>query len=95
MGLSYKNTRELNALIDKLPSCPQFTRHEVILCDEVFEMYSRQILECIKLLFGDPDFLPCLLLKPEKHYTDASKANRMYYEMNTGRWWWATQVSVS
>jgi hypothetical protein len=59
---------------------------------EVFEMYSCNIIDCIKLLFGDPEFTPHLLLVPECHFTDAAKANKVVHEMNTCWWWWNTQV---
>ena len=86
---------ELNKIIDRLPGPPKFKRNPVTIAGEVFEMHSRDIIECIKWLFGDPDVLLHLLLKPERHYEDATKANRVYHEMNTGRWWWTTQVIPS
>jgi hypothetical protein len=50
-------------------------------------------MECIKGLWGDVDFTPHLILEPERHYADAGKTIRVYFEMNTGKWWWCTQVS--
>ncbi|PPQ85738.1 hypothetical protein CVT24_001926, partial [Panaeolus cyanescens] len=94
LGLSYKNSDELNKIIDeKLPSRPAFRRHEVVQGGEVIEFYSRDILECIRTIWGDPDFVDDLILQPERHYADDGKSKRMYYEMHTGRWWWTTQVS--
>jgi hypothetical protein len=95
LGLSYKNSNELNRIIDtKLPNRPKFHRSEVVIAGEVFEMYSRNIIDCIKLLFGDPEFTSQLILAPERHYADIDKTQRMYHEMNTGKWWWSTQVSI-
>jgi hypothetical protein len=95
LGLSYHNTQELNAIIDKkLPNRPTFHRSEVVIAGEVFEMYSRNIVDCIKSLFGDPEFASQLLLAPERHYADADKTQRLYHEMNTGKWWWNTQVGT-
>jgi hypothetical protein len=51
---------------------------------EVFEMYSCNIIDCIKCLFGDPEFASHLLLVPECHFTDAAKANKIIHEMNGG-----------
>jgi hypothetical protein len=44
-------------------------------------------------LFGDPDFASVLVFRPEKHYVDEKKEERMYHDIQTGRWWWCTQVS--
>ena len=61
---------------------------------ESCEVFYRDIVECIRSLFGDPNFTPYLHFAPEKHYTDDTKDTRMYHDMYTGKWWWATQVSV-
>jgi hypothetical protein len=95
LGLSFKNTRELNEIIDKkLLGRPCFQRHEVVVGSEVCEVFYRDVIECIKSLFGDPNFTPHLRLAPEKHYTDDTKDTRMYHDMHTGKWWWSTQVST-
>src|SRR6267378_658653 len=95
LNLSYKNSRELNKIIDeKLPGRPKFVRNEVVVAGEAFELYSRDVIECIKGLFGDPDFAPYLVFEPERHYADADKTVRLYHDMHTGRWWWATQVCL-
>jgi hypothetical protein len=74
LGLSYQNSRDLNAIIDnKLPNRPKFHRSEVVIAGEAFEMYSRNILDCIKSLFSDPEFTSQLILSPEWHYADADK----------------------
>lgn len=94
LGLSFKNSKELNNIIDNnLPGCPRFERHEVLVGNEVCEVYFRDVIACIKALFGDPDFAPYLVFAPEKHYVDENKTMRMYHDMHTGKWWWSTQVS--
>ena len=46
LGLSYKNSQELNAIIDKkLPNHPKFHHSEVVIAGEVFEMYSQNIID--------------------------------------------------
>jgi hypothetical protein len=93
LGLSFKNSNELNKIIDEyLPGRPAFKRHEVMVGNEVCEVFFRDIIACIRALFGDPNFDAVLVLVPEKHYTDEGKKVRMYHDMNTGRWWWSTQV---
>ena len=93
LGLSYQSSQQLNTIIDsRLPEIPKFERQSVIMEGEAFEMHSRNIIDCIRHLFGDPEFAPHLHLVPERHFTDASKTNRALHEMNSGRWWWNTQV---
>ena len=95
LGLCFKNTRELNQIIDKnlCGGRPGFQRHEVMVGSEVCEVFYRDVIGCIKSLFGDPNFTPFLHFAPEKHYTNDTKDLRMYHDMHTGKWWWATQVS--
>ncbi|KAJ7897902.1 hypothetical protein B0H14DRAFT_3581502 [Mycena olivaceomarginata] len=95
LGLSYQNSVELNSIIDgKLPGRPKFTRSEVVVAGEVFELYSRDIIECIKALFGDTEFAPYLLVVPERHYADKDQTIRLYHNMHTGKWWWSTQKQI-
>ncbi|KAF8258061.1 hypothetical protein EI94DRAFT_1780982 [Lactarius quietus] len=95
LRLSFKNSRELNQLIDThLPGCPPFQRKEILVGDEVCKLYFRDIVQCIRALFGDPDFAPYLILAPERHYTDEEKDERVYHDMYTGGWWWFTQVAI-
>ena len=87
------NTIELNKIIDtKLPHQPAFKHHEIIIADEPFELYTRDIVECIKTLWGDPEFAPFLVIEPEQHYADKDHTVQLYHDMQTGKWWWATQV---
>jgi hypothetical protein len=93
LGLSYRTSIQLNNIIDSsIPDIPKFERESVGVGNEVFEMYSRNVIDCIKYLFGDPEFASHLLLVPERHFTNASKTNKVIHEMNTSRWWWNTQV---
>ena len=62
LGLSFKNSGELNKLIDKsLPGRPAFKRHEVMVGSKVCEVYFQDIIACIKSLFEDPEFTPYLV----------------------------------
>ncbi|KAJ3575317.1 hypothetical protein NP233_g1175 [Leucocoprinus birnbaumii] len=95
LGLSYKSSKELNAIIDvKLPGRPEFHRREVVVGGESFEFYSRDILECIQALWRDPQFENDLIVEPERHYADDDETVRMFHDMHTGKWWWNTQKSV-
>ncbi|KAJ6492474.1 hypothetical protein C8R47DRAFT_430764 [Mycena vitilis] len=95
LDLSYGNSVQLNKIIDdKLPGRPKFTRSEVVVNGEVFHLYSRDILECVRALWADTDFAPYLFVVPERHYIDKDKTVRMYHNMHTGKWWWSTQDAV-
>ncbi|KAJ7768569.1 hypothetical protein B0H14DRAFT_2402665 [Mycena olivaceomarginata] len=95
LNLSYGISAELNKIIDeKLPGRPKFTRSEVVVNGEVFHLYSRDILECVRALWGDTSFAPYLFVVPEQHYIDKEKTIRMYHNMHTGKWWWSTQEAV-
>ncbi|KAH9830938.1 uncharacterized protein C8Q71DRAFT_883208 [Rhodofomes roseus] len=93
LGLSFKNSDELNKIIDKeLPTRrPMFRRFEVCIGGERFDMFNRDVIECARALWGDGEHMPYLCFGPERHYADADHTLRLYHDMNTGEWWWATQ----
>lgn len=93
MGLSYKTSNELNKIVDDLPIRPKFSRSEIQVGDETLDVYHRDILECVRALFGDPEFSPNLVFVPERHYADNDKTVRVYGDMHTGKWWWNMQAS--
>ncbi|KAF5346250.1 hypothetical protein D9758_014405 [Tetrapyrgos nigripes] len=93
LELSYTSANELNQIIDdKLPSRPQFRTANIVVEGESFEIYFRDIMECVEALFRDPKFAPYMKFVPEKHWTDSSKQTRMFHDMHTGEWWWSRQV---
>ncbi|RPD72981.1 hypothetical protein L226DRAFT_546761 [Lentinus tigrinus ALCF2SS1-7] len=96
LGLSYKNTNELNKIIDEqLTSArPRFIRREIIVAGEAFEVFYRDVIQCIRALYGDPEFSGILVFTPERHYTDKECKTRVYFDMHTGRWWWDTQKAL-
>ncbi|KAJ3808524.1 hypothetical protein F5876DRAFT_89978 [Lentinula aff. lateritia] len=96
LGRSYHNSNDLNDIIDnKLPSRrPSFTRKEVVIAGQSFDIYKRDILECIRALYGNPDHCRYMCFAPERHYSDADKTIRLYHDFSTGKWWWDTQRAV-
>lgn len=95
LGSPTINSNELNSIIDnKLPSGrPQFQQQEVVIQGEVFEVYFQDILQCVKVLYGDAEFAPYLKFDlREHHFEDESCDNQIYHDMHTGEWWWSTQV---
>ncbi|KAG2361073.1 hypothetical protein BDR07DRAFT_1451775 [Suillus spraguei] len=92
LGLSFKNTRELNKIIDnELPGHPKFKRKQIVVANEAFDVYFCDIIECIKALFSDPNFADFLVFAPERHYANKDKTIRLYHEMHTRKWWWNSQ----
>lgn len=84
---------QLNSIIDRhLPGRPQFESQEVVIGNETLDVYYRDILLCIRSLYGDPAFAHDLIVAPEKHYTNGERTCRIYNEIYTGDWWWAVQV---
>ena len=94
LGLLFSSSEELNQIIDKkLPNgLPQFVREEVEIAGQKFEFYHRDIIQCIRVLYGHPELAPFLAHAPEKHYTSSNKRTQIFSEMYTGKWWWNVQV---
>ena len=59
---------------------------------EVYVIYFCDVLECVKVLYGNPQFATVLVFAPEHHYTNADKTEWPFHDMHTGKWWWETQV---
>jgi hypothetical protein len=85
----------LNKIIDTLPGTPPFECHDFVLGGENLQFHSRNILLCVKALFGNPAFANRLIFAPEQHYTDEERTCRIYNELHTGDWWWSMQVHIS
>jgi hypothetical protein len=93
LGLSYKNVRELDVLLDtQLPGRPRFHRRDVEIAGETVTMYSRDVVECIKALYGNAQFAEHMIFKPERHYDKGNGGQRHYHDLHTGEWWWQMQV---
>ncbi|KAM6489556.1 hypothetical protein JOM56_014975 [Amanita muscaria] len=91
LGLTFKTVRELNGVIDTLPARPKFQCEEVTVASEAYPCFFRDIIACIRALYGDPDFVYEMLYVPEQHFVDQEGTQRIYHEMNTGQWWWKMQ----
>ncbi|KAI0634746.1 hypothetical protein C8Q77DRAFT_1253414 [Trametes polyzona] len=96
LGLSYKDSRELNNIIDDhlSSSRPRFVRREVVVAGQAYEIFYRDVLACIQALYGDPEFAGLLVFAPEKHYSNADHTMRVYFDLHTGKWWWETQKEI-
>ncbi|KAH9016036.1 hypothetical protein EDB85DRAFT_1875359 [Lactarius pseudohatsudake] len=95
LGLSYRTPKELNDIIDKeLPGCPPFKYQDLTITGDTHQVYFRDVLQCIRSLYGNPEFARDLAFAPERHYVDHGRACRVYSEMHTGDWWWTVQTSL-
>ncbi|KAJ7845718.1 hypothetical protein B0H14DRAFT_2357953, partial [Mycena olivaceomarginata] len=83
LGLSYRTSLELNQIIDNsLPRPrPRFQHEEIVVAGEAFDVYFRDIIQCIRALYGDPEFADCLIFAPERHYTDNNKTTVFHRSM--------------
>jgi hypothetical protein len=85
--------RELDNIIDShLSGPPSFQCIELQIGNEQLEFHCRDALQCIKLLYGDANFVQDLALSPVQYYADAEHTCRIINEMHTGDWWWSIQV---
>ncbi|KAI0039433.1 hypothetical protein FA95DRAFT_1504177 [Auriscalpium vulgare] len=92
LGLSFKSSKDLNKIVDgSLPAVPEFTCEEIEVEGETYEVFFRDALQCIKLLYGNPEFLPHMTFAPERHYADEDLTIPLYHQMHTGKWWWKVQ----
>jgi hypothetical protein len=61
---------------------------------EVFDVWFRDVIECVRALFSDRSFATYLVFAPERHYTNDTRTCRLYHDIYTGKWWWKTQVQI-
>ncbi|KAI0038979.1 hypothetical protein FA95DRAFT_1502450 [Auriscalpium vulgare] len=95
LDLSFKTTSDINKIVDtQLPPCAEFTCDEITVDGESYELYSRDIMQCIRELYGNPEFLSTMKFAPEEHYADDEHEVPIYSEMNTGRWWHSMQTRL-
>ncbi len=87
LDLLYCTVRQLNNIIDDLPTCSHFQCKNLSVGQEHLKFYCRDILECIQSLYGDPQFAQDLAFAPEQHYTSYEHTCCLYNEMFTGDWW--------
>ncbi|KAG1816374.1 uncharacterized protein BJ212DRAFT_1446932 [Suillus subaureus] len=66
----------------------------VIVAGESFDVYYHDIIECIKSLYGDPDFARYLTFSPEWHYADDDETVHLFHNMHIGKWWWEMQKKL-
>lgn len=66
LGLSYCSVKQMNDIIDmKISGRPPFLCKELVIGHERLEFYYRDVIECIRSLYGDPEFTRELAFAPE------------------------------
>ncbi|KAH9846641.1 hypothetical protein C2E23DRAFT_743604, partial [Lenzites betulinus] len=61
---------------------------------ETVEVWSRNPVDCVRELMGNPAFRDSIRYAPERQYTDAEGKNRIYGNMGTANWWWDIQARM-
>ncbi|KAI0043845.1 hypothetical protein FA95DRAFT_1497959 [Auriscalpium vulgare] len=95
LGLSFKTTNDINKIVDtQLPPSADFKCDEIKVDGETYEVYSRDVMQCVRELYGNPEFLASMKFAPEQHYADDEHEVPVYSEMHTGRWWHSMQMRL-
>ena len=89
LGLSFTSAKQLDDIIDeKIPlRRPAFVRHEVSVQGEKSDFYARDLIACVRALYGDSEHARYLVFVPERHYADEDHTIRLYHDLHTGKWW--------
>ncbi|KAG1779091.1 hypothetical protein EV702DRAFT_1178629 [Suillus placidus] len=103
--VSFHNNRAFLQKVDGLPHGPEWSCRKVTvrgnlddengvpLQDEV-ELWSRDPVECVKELIGNPFFKEDMAYSPARAYADHAGQHRVIDEMWTADWWGETQKAL-
>ncbi|KAJ2975809.1 hypothetical protein NUW54_g11669 [Trametes sanguinea] len=61
---------------------------------ERIELWSRNAVDCVRELMGNPAFRESLVYSPQRSYMDEEGRGRLYDNMWTGDWWWDVQNTM-
>jgi phenolic acid decarboxylase len=61
---------------------------------EELEIWYRDPVDCVRALIGDTTLDGYLTYAPIQIYNDEACESRVYEGMETGDWWWDTQVRM-
>ncbi|KAG9082073.1 hypothetical protein FRC06_005256 [Ceratobasidium sp. 370] len=96
--LPWKNDAQFMQDIKNLPKGPEMRPFTVTVGEgdgaEAVELWSKDIVEVLKYLVGDPRFKEHINYVPRKEYTDKERKNRVYSDTCTGNWWWRMQCII-
>ncbi|KAH9910771.1 uncharacterized protein B0H18DRAFT_894472, partial [Fomitopsis serialis] len=94
LGLSYHNMRALLQKVDSIPERAEWMEQWITFKDRPGEQHLiqfRDIIAAIRALLGNPAHADRIVYRPRRIFSDASRKNRIYTEMWTGKWWNAVQ----
>ncbi|KAF8582511.1 hypothetical protein K439DRAFT_1618211 [Ramaria rubella] len=97
LSLTFHNARALNQVIDhELPCHPPLRKVPICLAGthETFHLYHCNVMECIHELWRRPLLCVNQMYAPQKHFTDNRDCDQLRNELNTGEWWWKTQLKL-
>jgi hypothetical protein len=92
--------------IDDLPQLPEWqhialkivgnlTDSQDNALTEDVELWYRNPVSCVQSLIGNSAFDGHMQYAPVRIYNDANRETRAYEGMETGDWWWNTQVRAT
>ncbi|KAG2159432.1 uncharacterized protein EDB93DRAFT_1237560 [Suillus bovinus] len=103
--LSFHNNRSFLQKIDELPHGPGQSCRKITVCSnledengallqEELELWSRDPVECVKELIGNPFFKEDMAYSPARAYADRTGQHRVIDKMWTADWWGETQKAL-
>ncbi|KAG1841961.1 hypothetical protein F4604DRAFT_1597759 [Suillus subluteus] len=103
--LSFHNNRSFLQRVDALPRGPGWSCRKVTVrgnkedefgapLEEEVELWSRDPVECVQELIGNPFFKADMAYSPAKAYADRAGQHRVIDEMWTADWWGETQKAL-
>ncbi|EIW78604.1 hypothetical protein CONPUDRAFT_91955 [Coniophora puteana RWD-64-598 SS2] len=102
LGTSYHSAYTLFKKVDALPHSADWHLKNIEVSGNVagkdgkpmkenLELWFRNPVDCIRDLFGNPQFAESMVYAPEQVFDDDNGKMQQYEEMWTGDWWWETQ----
>ena len=90
-NIGFKSGDMLRNLLDTMVETPQWARGEVdFRLQNGVEYFVRDIISCIRYLVSQTAFAEHMTWAPIR--VKALDGSRVFTELNTGEWWWETQV---
>lgn len=91
--IGFQSGKTLSNLLDTMIQTPPWNQHKVDFQLQLgTEFYLRDVVACVKYLISQRAFANHMVWGPVR--TRSYDGARVYSELNTGDWWWETQVSV-
>ena len=90
--IGFRSGHTLNNLLDSMIQTPTWNQGKVdFRLQPGTDFYLRNIVACVQYLISQPAFAKHMSWAPVR--ATSYDGTRVYSELNTGDWWWETQVS--